>query len=273
MNQNIKLSNGKLVEKPQNKNSLYILTFIMVVIIAGIVTNFSISTLIANFPNFTTVIIKMLPPLNNPQQLKEYFSYSSQIWPELVLTLQMAIAGTLIGVILAFPVAVIASVNISSKTMSVITKFLLSLTRTLPVLIYAMIFSYLFGLGEFAGLVAIAVFTFGIVTKMLYEIIERIDMGAYEAAISSGTTSYNAFNLTIMPEIMPSFYSISLYSFEINIRSAAILGYVGAGGIGQQLKDAMSLAQYDKAGLIIIYTFLLVLIIDLLTQFIRKVMI
>ncbi len=273
MDQNIKLPNGKIVEKPKNKNLLYILTFIIVVIIAGIVTNFSVITLIKNFSNFTTVIIKMLPPLKDPQQLKEYFAYSSEIWPELVLTLQMAIAGTIIGVVLAFPVAILASVNISSKIVSVITKFLLSLTRTLPVLIYAIILSYIFGLGEFAGLVAIAIFTFGIVTKMLYEIIERIDMGAYEAAISSGITSYNAFNLTVIPEILPSFYSISLYSFEINIRSATILGYVGAGGIGQQLKDAMSLSQFDKAGLIIIYTFLLVLIIDLLTQFIRKVMI
>ncbi|MFV0288018.1 MAG: phosphonate ABC transporter, permease protein PhnE [Mycoplasmatales bacterium] len=259
------------VQKPkQYRKLISIISFLIVVIIAGIITEFSLSTLIRNFDNFINIIIEMLPPVNNIVELQEYFAYSSEIWPELIITIQMAIIGTVMGVLLSFPVALIASVNISNKYLSIIIKFLLSLTRTLPVLIYAMILAYIFGLGELPGVIAIIIFTFGIATKMLYEIIERIDMGAYEAATASGVSSYNAFNLTIKPEIMPAFYSISLYMFEINIKSAAILGYVGAGGIGQQLKDTISLTQYSKAGLIILYTIIVVIIIDLITQYIRK---
>lgn len=273
MNNGIEINGGKTIYKPRSNKWIFWLIFLAVIFLSIYITEFEFMDIVNNFDKFTEIIKKMLPPIGNSADLKEYFAFSSEVFPELVTTLQMAIVGSLIGAIIAFPVAVLASNNISSKKMSVVIKFVLSLTRTLPVLIYAMILTYVFGLGEFAGVVSIVIFTFGIVTKMLYEIIERTDMGAYEAATASGISTYNAFNLTVLPQIMPSFYSISLYVFEINVRSATILGYVGAGGIGQQLKDAMSLRQYSDAGLIILFTILLVVVIDLITQFIRKEMI
>lgn len=273
MNNGIEIDSGKVIYKPRSKKWIFYVVFFFLILLSINITEFDLFDMISNFNKFTEIIKKMLPPIFNMNDLKEYFAFSSEVFPELITTLQMAIVGSLIGAILAFPIAILASVNISSKKISVIIKFILSLTRTLPVLIYAMILTYVFGLGEFAGVISIIIFTFGIVTKMLYEIIERVDMGAYEAATSSGIGTYNAFNLTILPQIMPSFYSISLYVFEINVRSATILGYVGAGGIGQQLKDAMSLRQYSDAGLIILFTIILVIVIDLLTQFIRKEMI
>ncbi len=236
MNSGIKIGSGKIIYKPRNKRWLFWLIFIAFIILSIYITEFEFMDIVNNFDKFVEIIKKMLPPIGNSVELKEYFAFSSEVFPELITTLQMAIVGSLIGAVLAFPIAVLASNNISSNKISVVIKFVLSLTRTLPVLIYAMILTYVFGLGEFAGVVSIVIFTFGIVTKMLYEIIERTDMGAYEAATASGIGSYNAFNLTILPQIMPSFYSISLYVFEINVRSATILGYVGAGGIGQQLK-------------------------------------
>ncbi len=273
MNKGIEIDNGKIIYKPHNKKWIFWLIFAAFIMLSVYITEFEFMDIVNNFDKFVEIIKKMLPPIGNSVELKEYFAFSSEVFPELITTLQMAIVGSFIGAILAFPVAILASNNISSKKVSVIIKFILSLTRTLPVLIYAMILTYIFGLGEFAGVVSIIIFTFGIVTKMLYEIIERTDMGAYEAATASGISTYNAFNLTISPQIMPSFYSISLYVFETNVRSATILGYVGAGGIGQQLKDAMSLRQYSDAGLIILFTILLVVVIDLITQFIRKEMI
>lgn len=112
--------------------------------------------------------------------------------------------------------------------------------RTLPVLIYAAILSLAFGFGVFPGTVAIAIFTFGILSKMLYENIETIDLSAYDAIEATGATKSKSFIAAILPQIFPSYLSFSLYSFEINIRFAAILGYVGAGGIGILFDNRMA---------------------------------
>lgn len=267
------LDSGNVVKKPINIKVVYILIFAVLLLIAGIITNFSLEEIINNYEQFFKMLIDMLPPFGNPTELKEYFGYTFEILPELIVTLQISILGTIFGVALSFPVAIIASANISNKYISFIAKFLLSMIRTVPVLVFASLFTFLFGLGEVSGVVAVSLFTFSIATKMFYEIIERADMGPYEAGISSGLSSYKAFLLTIRPQVMPAFYSISLYSLEINVKSATVLGYVNAGGIGILLKDSLAIRRYNQVGLIIFYTIILVVLIDILTQVIRKKMI
>ena len=177
----------------------------------------------------------------------------------------------MIGSFVAIPFAMLCSVNINkSKIVLNLVRVIMSITRTLPTLIIALIATYIFGLGTFAGTVAISIFTFGIVTKMLYERIETVDMGPFEAMEAVGATRVKAFVGAIMPQIMPSYLSICLYSLEINVRAAAILGYVGAGGIGLILNEKIGWREYDKVGMILLMLFITVVIIENISKYIRE---
>jgi len=119
------------------------------------------------------------------------------------------------------------------------------------------------------SLVAISIFTFGIVAKMIYEKIETVDMGPFEAAEAIGATRLKAFIVAIIPQILPSYLSNCLYCFEINVRYAAILGYVGAGGIGLVLNEKIGWREYDKVGMILLMLFVTVIIIEYISKHIR----
>lgn len=149
-------------------------------------------------------------------------------------------------------------------------RFILSLVRTLPVLVYATILALAFGFGVFPGTIAIMIFTFGILSKMLYETIETIDLSAYIAIEATGASKPKAFVAVIMPQILPSYLSLSLYSFEINIRFAAILGYVGAGGIGLLFDDRMAWRRYEDVAVLLLMLFVVVFTIESVSRYLRR---
>ncbi len=149
-------------------------------------------------------------------------------------------------------------------------RVLLNIVRTLPTLVIASISALMFGLGTFAGTVAITIFTFGIVTKMLYESIETIDMGAFEAMEALGATKFQAFWSAVFPQVLPTYLSHCLYSFEINIRAASILGYVGAGGLGILINDRVGFRDYEGLGMVLLTLFVVVLIIENTSQYLRR---
>ena len=143
--------------------------------------------------------------------------------------------------------------------------------RTLPTLVIASICALIFGLGTFAGTVAITIFTFGIVTKMLYESIETIDMGAFEAMEALGAIEVSGLSgARVFPQILPTYLSHCLYSFEINIRAASILGYVGAGGLGILINERVGWRDYEGLGTVLITLFVVVLIIENTSQYLRR---
>jgi phosphonate transport system permease protein len=142
--------------------------------------------------------------------------------------------------------------------------------RTIPTLVSALIATYIFGLGTMAGTTAIAIFSFTYIGKLLYEQIETVDMGAFEAMEALGTNRFRAFIFAILPQIIPSYISISLFCFEGNVRYASILGYVGAGGLGLILNEKISWRQYDSVGMILIMLFLTVFIIESTSHYIRS---
>ncbi|MBE6049104.1 MAG: ABC transporter permease subunit [Clostridium sp.] len=119
-------------------------------------------------------------------------------------------------------------------------------------------------------ILAISIFTFGIVAKMIYEKIETIDMGAFEAMEAAGATKLQAFCSAIMPQILPTYLSTCLYSFEINVRYATILGYVGAGGISLILNEKIGWREYDKIGMILVMLFITVVLIEYTSKYIRE---
>ena len=149
-------------------------------------------------------------------------------------------------------------------------RILVSIVRSLPVIVYAYLFVFIFGMGTFAGSLAIGVFTFGIVTKMLYESIETIDMGPYEAMQSFGATTLQSFWSACMPQILPQYFDNCLYCFELNVRQSSILGYVGAGGLGILITERISLRAYEDAGMIFLTIFAVVWLIDIMNDYIRS---
>ncbi len=256
------LKSGTVVVEPFSMIPLIMLALLIVSFVAAIFTNVNIGMFFRNIGNFFDILYKMFPP---------NFPYIEKVWGPMVDTIKMALLGSMLGGVFALPVALFASSNIIKNRYIILSvRFLLSLLRTLPVLVYAMLLTLIFGFGPFAGTIAISIFTFAIVSKMLYEKIETIDMGAFIAVESTGANKVNSFTTAVLPQIMPNYLSIVLYSFEINIRYAAILGYVGAGGIGLLLNDRMSWRLYQDVIVVLLVLLIVVISIESVSRYIRK---
>ena len=198
-------------------------------------------------------------------------SFAPKVFGPLWDTLRMSILGSFIGATIALPIAVASSTNINRNKASVtVLRFLINILRTLPTLVVAKIFALIFGLGTFAGTMAILVFTLGVICKMMYESIETIDMGAFEAMESFGATKFQGFWSASMKQILPTYLSYSLYALEMNVRAASILGYVGAGGLGLLIDERIGWRDYNGLGTVLLMLFILVVSIESLSRFLRK---
>ncbi|CAM4371208.1 phosphonate ABC transporter, permease protein PhnE [Saccharibacillus endophyticus] len=205
------------------------------------------------------------------EMLRPDWSYASHIWKPMVETVQIAIAGTIIGAVLAVPVALLCAVNIMpKKIVSIPARMVLNLVRTVPDLLFAAIFVAVFGIGAFAGMLALVFFSFGLVAKLTYEAIEAIDPGPLEAMTASGANKIQLIVFGVIPQALPYFFSYVLYTFEVNVRAAAVLGFVGAGGIGLHLDQQLNSLRYDRASTIILLTLVIVLLIDYASTYLRR---
>ena len=188
----IVLSDGQEIQPPKSIVPYVIIGLVISVLLASNVTGFSLSTIMKRGSEFFIILKGMIPP---------DFSYAKSVLPPLLDTIKMSVLGSMIGCFIAIPFAIISSVNINkSKIVLNLVRFLLSITRTLPTLIIALVATYIFGLGTFAGTVAITIFSFGLVVKMLYEKIETVDMGPFEAMEALGLEYIEKIDIKL-PEI------------------------------------------------------------------------
>lgn len=258
----ITLDNGKLVYEKRSRAPVVILILAALSWLSVRVTGFDLSILVKRGSQFFVILRQMFPPNAD---------YLSKIWSPLVDTLKMSILGSFIGAVLAIPFAVLAASNIVTNRVVVsVVRLFLSLVRTLPTLVCALIATYIFGLGTMAGTSAIAVFTFAYVGKQLFEIIETVDMGPFEAMEALGATRVRAFVTAVFPQVLPTYLSVSLFCLEGNVRYASILGYVGAGGLGLIMNEKIGWRQYDSLGMILIVLYVTVVIIEGLSHALRK---
>ena len=258
----ITLSNGHTVSRPRSRTPLIAALVIAALALSVHVTGFDLTIVVRRANQLTKILGQIFRP--NPD-------YFSSVLPPLFETIKMSIMGSIIGCLLALPYAVAASANINrSKPLLALLRFLLNIVRTLPTLVIASICALVFGLGMFAGTVAIVVFTFGVVTKMLYESIETVNMGAFEALESAGANKFQAFWSAVFPQVLPTYLSHCLYSFEMNVRAASILGYVGAGGLGILIDERIGWRDYNGLGTVLLTLFVAVLLIENLSQFLRS---
>jgi phosphonate transport system permease protein len=185
-------------------------------------------------------------------------------------TIDLAIFGTVFGVVLAFPLAILAARNLTpAKPLYYAARAVIGVARAVPDLVWALLFVTAVGLGPFPGALALAVHSVGMLGRLFAEVIEDMDMGPVEALTLTGASRIQVFTHAVVPGVLPSLLGIALYRFDENLRSSLVLGFVGAGGIGFLLLTAMNLFQYQTVALLLIVTFVLVACAERISAYLR----
>jgi phosphonate transport system permease protein len=208
--------------------------------------------------------------VKEPQSIAYWFYrfnvYATLLWQ----TIQMAILATVLGYCAAFALSFPAARTLTANRAVVfVTRRLLELLRTIPQVVLAFILVWPFGIGPLAGILAIALHTTGSLGKLFSELNENADLRPVEGIRATGGSWLAQMRYGVVPQMLPGFLSYSLLRFEINVRSSTIIGFVGAGGIGQELKRVIGFNIYEEVSAICILILLIVVAIDLLSERVR----
>jgi phosphonate transport system permease protein len=243
------------------------------ILLAGWVAEVDLAKLLANLHRFTDYFYR-LAFLDTGKivfsDIGEWFwglgRWLNRLWD----TLLIAYLGTLLGAIGAFFLCFAASANLTpQKARRFSARRFLEFCRTVPEIVFALIFVVAFGLGPVPGVLAIFIHTMGALGKLFAEVVENIDMKPVEGAIASGATRWQAIRYAVVPQVLPNFASYALLRFEINVRGASVMGFVGAGGIGQDLIEAIRKFYYSDVSAILLLIIAAVMVIDLATERLR----
>lgn len=189
----------------------------------------------------------------------------------LIETLHTATLGTLIALVLSIPVALLAAHNITRSTaLNLFAKLILVSSRSVNSLVWALLFVAVFGPGALAGTLAIAFRSIGFIGKLLSEALEEAQRGPIEALTATGAPGASILLKGYWPQVQPSFWSVALFRWDINVRESAVLGLVGAGGIGVALEAAMSNLYWDQVGLCLLVIFAVVIATEVVTNTLRS---
>jgi phosphonate transport system permease protein len=214
---------------------------------------------------------KILRGLLHPDWSYVYIPEGEDLLRKLMETLSISILGTFISAILCVPFAFWAARNMSRlKAVSGAGKVVLSLVRTFPEIIMAIMFIKAVGPGAYAGVLALGLHSIGMLGKLFSEAVENLDLGPTEALVACGANRLQVLWFAVIPQVLPDFLSFTLYRFEINVRSASILGVIGAGGIGTPLIFALEARAWNRVGIILLGIVVMVTLIDLISGYIRK---
>ncbi len=236
--------------------------FLVLAILAGIRLEIYPQRLLNGTAKFFSLVVRFFPPRDGGGLLSYGFAIAE--------TLSMAFWGTLIAAALAIPLSFAAASNFSSIPW---LRFLLrrsfDLVRGVDSLVWALVFVHVVGLGPFAGILAIAIMDTAVLGKLFAEAIENADMSEVEGVRSAGAGMLGVLRYGFIPQLAPIFFSNVLYFFEGNVRSASILGVLGAGGIGMQLMDRIRIMNWPEVGFILLILLACIAIIDALSKKIR----
>ena len=198
------------------------------------------------------------------------FNLTTQGVPYLLLeTICIAFLGTVVGAIISIPLAFLSASNLTPKPVAFVGRILIMAVRTVPAMVYGLMFVRVTGPGAFAGLLTMSLCSVGMVSKMYIEAIEDLDTHVLESLDAAGCTTWQKIRYGILPQLMPNFASTAIYRFDINLRDATVLGLVGAGGIGAPLIFAMNSYRWNEAGAILAGLIVLVLIVEWISTKIR----
>ncbi len=192
------------------------------------------------------------------------------LWTPFIETLQIGILASLIGSVIAVPVGFLAASNMSPKFVYHPVRLVLNVFRGVSEIIWALLFVVAVGLGPMPGVLALIIFSIGVMGKLIAEAVEAVDPGPLEAMRATGASNWKVFVYGAWPQVLPTYLTICLYYWDHNTRQATILGFVGAGGLGYTLLFAISTYEFEKATTAIILLILLITAIDQFCLFLRK---
>ena len=261
--------------------------------------------LFQGIPQIGQTLARMLPPdFSKITQAKHYYFPENLSWRELILpaplteadarakqrwwdnsfpqtvlgatleTVQMALAGTFLALLVAFPLGFLAARNTTPHPLVYqAVRLALNLVRTIPDLALGLLFVAAVGLGAFAGTIALAIHTATVLGKLISESVENIDDGVVEAIRATGAGYSQMLSFAVLPQILPDLISFALYRFETNIRAASVLGLIGAGGIGYLMNTSFRTFQYQEAAAIVLVLIALVMLVDYLSSRLRHLVV
>jgi phosphonate transport system permease protein len=222
----------------------------------------SFSELASGLPHMGRILAEMMPP---------DLSRIGPLFKAILETFQIALVGSAVGIVLGFLLAVPATRQLSPHPLLYgFARGIIALFRTVPDLIWAVFFVATVGLGAFAGTLTIIVDTIGFCGRFFAEAMEETDRGSQEALTAIGATRTGVICSAVVPAALPSFVNTSLFSLEKAVRSSVVIGLVGAGGIGIELKVSMDMFVYQQAATIILLVFVLVLLVEHLSSAVRS---
>jgi len=258
----------------RRRQSLLVLAILAVLIVlAGRFGEVDLANLVDNISNFTSYFSRILPELSAAHFDADVADWYWNItgWLKLLLdTVLIAYLGTLIGAGGAFAMSFLAAANLAPNiALRWFIKRVFEFCRTVPDLVFALMFVSAFGLGPLAGILSISIHTFGTLGKLFTEAVENIDMKPVEGVRSTGSRFVETMRFGALPQVMATFASYTLLRFEINVRSGSVVGMVGAGGIGQDLFVAIRKFYYTDVSAILLMIIVCVAAIDLITEQIR----
>ncbi len=241
--------------------------------VAGVVTEIEAAKLLDNIGKFGSYFDRILR-LDNGERVwtdpAEWF-WGWRPWSVLLLeTLLIAYVGTVLGALAGFSLSFLASANLHRAAwVRWGARRFLEFGRTVPELVFALVFVIAFGLGPVPGVLALAIHTAGALGKQCYELVENVDMGPFEGVSSTGAGWVTTVRFAVVPQVLPGFLGYALLRFEINVRSAAVMGFVGAGGIGQDLLEAIRKFYYSDVSALLVMIIGTVVLLDLASEQLR----
>ncbi|MGH7414689.1 MAG: phosphonate ABC transporter, permease protein PhnE [Candidatus Rokuibacteriota bacterium] len=227
---------------------------------SAVATEVSIGRVIEGLPFMWDFMRRMVPP---------DLSVLGNALRGAIETIEIAVVGTAVAAVLALPIGFAAARNAAPPWLFYGTRGLLNSFRAVDTLVYALLFVAAVGLGPFPGVLAVVVYTATVLAKLYSEAIEAIEPGPVEAVRATGATALQMLRWGVLPQLVPQFLSFTLYRFETNIRAAAVLGFVGAGGIGFYIQTYLRLLNYPAAATVLLVLIVLVTIVDFASSRLR----
>jgi phosphonate transport system permease protein len=202
--------------------------------------------------------------------IPDFTSRWEDIAQGVVESLTMTLTATVVGIAISIPIGIGAARNVSPAAVYFLCRAIVAVSRSLQEVIIAILFVAMFGFGPFAGFLTLSFATIGFLAKLLAEDIEDIDETQVEAIRATGAGWLQMINYAVQPQVMPRLIGLSLYRLDINFRESAVIGIVGAGGIGATLNTAIDRYEYDSAGAILIIIIAIVMAAEYSSGFVRK---
>lgn len=263
----------KAVARKRLRLTLATAVFFAALVIAAIGAEVNLRTFFTYFGNFVSYFDRILTLENGARvwtDIGEWFwGWRKWLWM-LGETILISYVGTLFGAILGFSLNFFAAENTSpAPWLRFVVRRVLEFARTVPGIVFALIFVIAFGLGPMAGVLAIAIHSTGALGKQFSEIVENADMKPVEGVRSTGASWISCMRFAVLPQVAAGYASYALLRFEINVREASVMGFVGAGGIGQELVVAIRKFYYSDVSAILLTIILTVFIIDIGTGWMR----